>query len=70
MPANKALAVRVALPVPPYVAPMAAAFHLPVVIPPTVVIDVCPEYVAAIDITLLVIVIVVPSAVKAIVLDD
>ena len=29
-------------PVPPFVAPIAVAFHVPVVIVPQVVIDVCP----------------------------
>ena len=38
MPTTNALDVSVALPVPPYVAPIAAAFHLPDVIPPSVVI--------------------------------
>ena len=42
MPTTSALEVNVARPVPPYVAPIAAAFHLPEVIPPTVVIVACP----------------------------
>ena len=70
LPTTNELEVNVALPVPPYVAPIAAAFHLPVVIPPNVVIVDCPTYPEAIEITLFVIVIVEESPVKLTVLDN
>lgn len=40
-----------AIPVPPYTGPIAVPFQTPVAIVPSVVIEVCPTYVAAISIT-------------------